>query len=117
MAADIELAFNQQALRVTACAPGAAIGQPAGFECRYNMPGLLGSAQVSYVALGHSVGIEHEAESSGPAGDGVAGQLHGGGGGQAGLAGIAWLTFQVPLAPSRHISFFMFLSVAVSVNP
>lgn len=116
MAADIEVAFDRQALRVTGCAPGAAIGQPAGFECRYNMPGLLGSAQVSYVSLGHSAGIEHEAEVRGPAGNGAAGQLDGGGRRQAGLAEIAWLTFQVPLAPSRHITCFMLLSVAVFVN-
>lgn len=82
MAADIEVAFEEQAMRVTACAPGAAVTQPAGFECRFNMPGLLASAQVSYVSMG-----DDDGEASRPGG---AAREPG-----EGLAELAWLTFQV----------------------
>lgn len=84
VAADVEVAFEERSMRVTACAPGAAIAHPAGFECRFNMPGLLGSAQVSYVSMGDDVEpITAGGSASDPA---------------EGLLELALLTFQVLIA-------------------
>jgi hypothetical protein len=49
-AADVQLQFDADLLRVSACSAGSGVEDVAGFECRFNMPGLLNSVQLSYVA-------------------------------------------------------------------
>lgn len=87
MAADVELAFDEARLRVTACGPGAAVKDTAGFECRYNMPGLLGSAQVSYVSVGGDEGQTHQ--------DDAAADARGAAELDDGQVELAWVTFKV----------------------
>lgn len=114
MAADVRLAFGERALRVIACVPGGAILQPAGFECRFNMPRMLGSAQVSYVSMGldqgQAQGILDPSEPSNQEARGDGPGIASGSGSPGRLPVLAWLTFQV------HSGCFIFMNFSVFIS-
>lgn len=63
-AADVQLQFDQTLLRASNCVAGSGVRDAAGFECRFNMPGMLNSVQMSHVEASAEADTAEKASQS-----------------------------------------------------